>query len=240
MKLAILADIHANLEALEATLIAIEREGATRLIALGDVVGYGPDPVACIYRLQEAGATCVLGNHDEALVDRARVRELNSLARDSVLGSREMVGEAELDFIRTFAFRHVEYGAAFAHANPLRPEDWQALYLHEHVSWCLERLDWRIGFVGHTHHAGIYCRLDGQIIPLTSSEVAIGRHRYLINPGSVGQPRDGDWRAAFAIWDVDVDRVDLLRVEYPVQRTQSKLEALNWPAYQAERLVRGE
>ncbi|MFC1526723.1 metallophosphoesterase family protein [Candidatus Latescibacterota bacterium] len=240
MKLAILADIHANLEALEAVLIAAEEAGAERLVVLGDVVGYGPDPVACIYRLREAGATCVLGNHDQALVDGRRVRELNPLARDAIVGSREMVGEEELDFIRTFAFRHVESGAAFAHANPVRPEDWEPLYLHHQVSWCLERLDWRAGFVGHTHYPGIYCKMDGQILPLTSSEVAIGRHRYLINPGSVGQPRDGDWRAAFAVWDTDVDRVELRRVEYPVQRTQAKIRELGWPEYQADRLGRGE
>ncbi|MFH1571160.1 MAG: metallophosphoesterase family protein [Gemmatimonadota bacterium] len=240
MKIAVLADIHGNLEALEATLIAVARDGVERFVVAGDVVGYGPDPVACICRLQEAGAKCVLGNHDEALVDTSRVRELNLLARESILGSRAMVGEAELDYLRSFAYRHVECGAVFSHANPVRPEEWQALYLHGQVAWCLERLDWRLGFVGHTHYPGIYCRIDGQVVPLTSSEVAIGRHRYLVNPGSVGQPRDGDWRAAFAVWDVETERVELRRVEYPVQRAQAKIRQLGWPDYQAERLGRGE
>lgn len=240
MKFAILADIHANLEALEAVLIAAEQEGADRLLVLGDVVGYGPDPVACVCRLQEAGAICVLGNHDQALVDCRYARELNPLARESILGSREMVSQAELDYLRTFALRHVECGGAFAHANPVRPEEWQALYLHRHVVWCLERLDWRVAFVGHTHYPSIHCDMDGQILPLTSSEVIIGRHRYLVNPGSVGQPRDGDWRASYALWDVNVDRVELRRTEYAVEKTQAKIRNVRWPDYLAERLTRGE
>jgi len=240
VKFAILADIHANLEALEAVLIAAEAEGADRLLVLGDVVGYGPDPVACIYRLQEADAICVLGNHDQALVDPRHARELNPMARESILGSREVVTESELDYLRTCALRHVECGGAFAHANPVRPEEWQPLYLHHHVVWCLDRLDWRVAFVGHTHYPAIHCDMDGQVLPLTSSEVIIGRHRYLVNPGSVGQPRDGDWRASFALWDVDVDRVELHRTEYAVQKTQAKIRRAGWPEYLAERLTRGE
>ena len=240
MRLAILSDIHGNLEALEAVLIAIDREGVDQVIVLGDLVGYGPDPVACIYRLREAEAVCVLGNHDQALVDGQRVHELNLVARDTILHSREMVGEEELAYIRTAAFRHVEADGVFSHANPLRPEEWQHLHLLEHVQWCLERLEWRIAFDGHTHYAGIYCRFETQVVPLTSSETAIGRHRYLVNAGSVGQPRDGDPRASFALWDVDAEHVVLHRTEYPVRRTQEKIHALGWPAYAAERLTRGE
>ena len=241
MKLAILADVHANLEALEAVLIAAEKAGAEHFVVLGDVVGYGADPVACIYRLREAGVVCVLGNHDEALVDCRQARSLNPLARDTILRSREMVSDHELDYLKTFAYRHVEYDGAFAHANPIKPEEWQHLLLFSDISWCLRRLDWRVAFVGHTHQPGIYCkREDSQIVELTSAEVALGRHHYLINPGSVGQPRDGDWRASFGLWDVDAERVELKRVEYPVQRAQKKIRDVGWPHYVAERLGKGE
>ena len=240
MRLAVLSDIHGNLEALEAVLIAADREGADQILVLGDLVGYGPDPVACIYRLREAEAICVLGNHDQALVDGHRVHELNPVARDTLLRSRVLVAEEELDYLRTFAFRHVEGEGVFTHANPVRPEEWQHLYLLEHVRWCLERLEWRIAFVGHTHYAAIFCQMDTEAILLTSSEVAIGRHQYLVNVGSVGQPRDGDPRASFALWDVEDDHVQLRRTEYPVRRTQEKLHDLGWPAYAADRLARGE
>lgn len=240
MRLAILSDVHGNLEALEAVLIAADHEGADHVFVLGDIVGYGPDPVACIYRIREAEAVCVLGNHDQALVDGRHAHELNAVARDTLLRSREMVGEEERTYVRSFAFRHVEGDAVFSHANPLRPEEWQHLYLLRHVQWCLERLEWRIAFVGHTHYPGIYCRMGSDAVPLTSSEVAVGRHRYLVDVGSVGQPRDGDPRASFALWDVDGEHVQLRRAEYPVHRTQQKIRDLGWPDHAAARLGLGE
>ena len=240
MRIAILSDVHGNLEALESVLVAIHREGVDRLVVLGDVVGYGPDPVACIYRIREAEGLCVLGNHDQALIDPARVHELNFMARDTLLRSHDMVGTEELAYLRTFAFRHTESDAVFTHANPLEPEKWQSLYLFEHIEWCLAGLDARVAFVGHTHYPGIYCRIDSASVPLTSSEVAIGRHRYLVNVGSVGQPRDGDPRSSFALWNIEDDHVELRRVEYSVSRTQEKIHALGWPSYVADRLARGE
>lgn len=241
MKIAVLADIHANLEALEAVLIQAEEHGAEHFIVLGDVVGYGADPAACLYRLREIGATCVLGNHDQALVDGRYARSLNPLARCSILVSRDMVSPEHIEYLRTFAFRHVEHDGAFAHANPIRPEEWQHLYLHRDVVWCLERLDWRLAFVGHTHQPGIFCRPgENGVVALTSTTLAVGRHRYLINVGSVGQPRDGDWRASYGMWDVDAERVSLHRVEYRVEAAQEKICLSDLPAYNAERLNKGE
>ena len=241
MKIAVLADIHANLEALEAVLIASHKAGAERFVVLGDVVGYGADPAACICRLREAEAVCVLGNHDQALVDSRYVRSLNSMARDAILRSLEVVSSEDIDYLQTLAFRHVEYDGAFAHANPVKPEEWLPMYLYPDIVWCLGRLDWRIAFVGHTHYPGIYCRMDADdVVLLTSAQVAVGRHRYLVNPGSVGQPRDGDWRASFALWDVEAEHVGLHRVEYAVEQTQDKIRQADLPDYLADRLRKGE
>ena len=240
MKLALLADIHANLEALETTLIAAEKAGADRIVSLGDTVGYGADPVACINRLQEVGAVCIMGNHDQAMVDTQHLRSLNSLARDTILRSRDLLSSVEIEYLRSYAFRRFEFGGAFAHANPVIPEDWEALFLYDQVVWCMERMDCQVGFIGHTHYPAIYCRMREHVVPLTSSKVAIGHHQYLVNPGSVGQPRDGDWRAAFALWDLDHQYIELCRVEYPVEQTQEKISRAGWPQYIAERLSRGE
>ena len=241
MKIAILGDIHANAEALEAVLTAADKAGAEAIVVLGDVVGYGADPAACIRRLREAHVNCVLGNHDEALVDCRLARSLNSLARDAIIRSRDMIAEDDLDYLRSFAYRHVAYGGAFAHANPIKPEEWRHMLLLSDIEWCLSRQDWRVAFVGHTHYPGIYCaREEDQVAELTSTEVAIGRHRYLINPGSVGQPRDGDWRACYGLWDLDRQYYQLQRVEYPVQQTQQKIREAGWPYYLADRLSKGE
>lgn len=240
MKLAVLADIHANLEALDAVLQAAQQAGADRIVSLGDVVGYGADPGACIRRLQEVDAVAVLGNHDQAVLEPACIRWHNLYARESLIDARMQLDSAELDYLGRCAFRRVECGAILSHANPLRPEEWELLHTHEQVSWCMERLDWQVAFVGHTHHAALYCRLRSTVLPLTSATVAIGPHQYLINPGSVGQPRDGDWRASFALWDVDRRLVQLQRVEYDVQRAQERIAARDWPPYLAQRLARGE
>lgn len=240
MKLAILADIHGNLEALEAVLIEAERAGAERIASLGDVVGYGADPVGCLCRLQEVGAAAILGNHDQAMLDPRQIRSFNSGARHSLLRAREMLDDDALRYFSTAAYRRVEFGGVLAHANPVRPEGWQLLFSHEHVEWCMQEMEWPLGFFGHTHQPVIYCQINSQVLPLTSASVAIGPHRYLVNPGSVGQPRDGDWRAAFALWDVDAQLVELRRVEYAARTAQTKIMAAGGPAYQAERLTAGE
>ncbi len=240
MKLALLADIHANLEALETALIAAQKAGAERFFSLGDAVGYGVDPVACLNRLQEVEAVCILGNHEQAMVDTRHLKSLNSLARDTILRSRDFLSPNEIEYLRSFAYRRVEFGGAFAHANPIKPEEWEPLFLYDQVAWCMERLDWRMSFIGHTHYPAIYCKMQGQVVPLTSSKVAVSHHQYLVNPGSVGQPRDGDWRAAFALWDLERQYVELLRVEYPIKQTQEKILQAGWPPYTAERLAWGE
>jgi predicted phosphodiesterase len=240
VKIAVLADVHANLEALEAVLIDVDKAGVDRIICLGDVVGYGVDPVACINRLREVDADCVLGNHDQATIDPAQLKTLNPLAREVILRSRDLLGETERDYLQTFAFRRVECGGVFAHANPLRPEDWAHVYLYNEVVWCMQRMDWRLGFIGHTHHQAIHCKIGEQVVSLTSAKVAVNRHQCLINPGSVGQPRDGDWRAAYAIWEVEAKLVELQRVEYPVEVTRKKMLQAGWPDYLAQRLGMGE
>jgi diadenosine tetraphosphatase ApaH/serine/threonine PP2A family protein phosphatase len=112
--------------------------------------------------------------------------------------------------------------------------------MYEKIAWCMDRLDWSLSFVGHTHEAAIFCKMNGKPVSLTSPTVAIGPHLYLINVGSVGQPRDGDWRASFALWDTEKHCVELQRVEYPVKITQRKIAELDYPNYLSERLSQGE
>lgn len=240
MKIAILADIHGNLEALEAVLIAAEKTGTERFISLGDMVGYGADPLGCIYRLREANAVAILGNHDQAILDPKQIRTFNQGARESLLTTRQLMNSEALQYLQRASFRRVDYNAIFAHANPLKPEDWEPLFAYNQVVWCMDRLDWQLGFFGHTHQAIIYCQMHSRVISLTSSTVAIGPHKCLVNPGSVGQPRDGDWRASFALWDTERQLVKLERVIYPVEKAQAKIEQAGWSLYQAERLALGE
>jgi predicted phosphodiesterase len=239
MKIAILGDIHGNLEALEAVLIAVGREGANRVICLGDIVGYGPDPLGCIYRLQEVEADLVLGNHDQAILFPEKIRSFNPFARPSLLHAHEIIGVDERSFLKKSTMQLEMDGAIFSHANPIAPEEWEPLFMHRKISWCMDHLEHTMAFVGHTHHAMIHCKMRSRTLALTSSTVAIGPHQYLVNPGSVGQPRDGDWRASYALWDLAGGYVELQRVEYAVKRTKEKMLNLGYPDFTAQRLVKG-
>jgi len=240
MKLAILGDIHANLEALEAVLIAVEREGAQQVVCLGDIVGYGPDPLGCIYRLQEVNAEIVIGNHDLAILHPDQIRTFNAFARPSLLHAHEILGADERSYLEKSAMHFETNGAIFSHANPIVPAEWEPLFMHSKIAWCMDNLEHTMAFVGHTHHAMIHCKMRSRTLALTSSTVAIGPHQYLVNPGSVGQPRDGDWRASYALWDIAGGYVELHRVEYAVKRTREKMMNLGYPEYTAQRLVKGE
>jgi len=240
MRIAVLSDIHANLEALEAVLLAASAAGVERVISLGDVVGDGADPVGCIYRLQEADAVPILGNHDQAVLDPAQIHPLNYAARQSLLDTREALDTETLEYLRRAGYRRVESGAAMVHAHPDRPESWEPLYTYPSLTSAAAETEWDLVFYGHTHHAAVYCYVQDRVLSMTSSIVAIGPHRYLINPGSVGQPRDGDWRAAFALWDVGRHVVELKRVEYAVEEAQGKMRAANRPLYEIERIALGE
>ena len=248
MRVAVISDIHANLEALEAALIAIEREGIDRIICLGDIVGYGPDPLGCIYRLQEVEALGLLGNHDQAVINPPMIRTFNATARPSLIYACECIGEQERAYLEGLPLI-IEGGeieglkglndAVFAHASPINPVEWEPLFLHKSIANAMDAFERKIAFVGHTHYAGIHCKIRARTIALTSSIVAIGPHQYLVNSGSIGQPRHGKWGASYAIWDVEKNSVELHSVEYPVRRTQEKMQALGFPQFTIERLSQG-
>lgn len=248
MRVAVIADIHANLEALEAALIAIEREGIDRIICLGDIVGYGPDPLGCIYRLQEVEALVLLGNHDQAIINPQNIRSFNTTARPSLIYACECISEQERSYLERLPFvlegRDIEdvqgmNDVVFAHSNPINSAEWEPLFLQASIANAMDTVDRKIAFVGHTHYAGIHCKMRARTLALTSSIVAIGPHQYLVNSGSIGQPRDGNWRASYAIWDVEKNRVDLQRVEYPFRFTQEKMRELDFPHFTIERLSQG-
>ena len=244
MKIAIIADIHANLEALETVLIACESDGVDKYICLGDIVGYGPDPVACIQRLIEVQAIFVAGDHDIAVLNTKDISLFNTLVRPSLFYAAEEIGAEEREYLSKYTtvyFGEGEYSSCvFSHANPSQPTDWEYLVTLQQISKCLDAIDRKVVFVGHTHDAKIYCKIRSDTATLTSLTVAVGSHKYLVNSGSVGQPRDGDPRTAYAIWDSERNNIELKRLEYPIEHTQNKMRNLGFPGYTIDRLATGE
>ena len=248
MRIAILSDVHANLAALEAVLRHAEAGGPIEGVwCLGDTVGYGPQPSQCVARLRELGATLVAGNHDRAATGKMGTEEFNPDATTAALWTRDHLAEATAayldllpevthDPLREFTLVH----------GTLRWPLWEYLYTYEAARAHLERQETPFSLVGHTHvpmlvaegeeyeHAcEMYYLADGQSVPLPDDR------KIVLNPGGVGQPRDGDPRAAYALYDTDARTVTVHRVEYDIGATQALMEAAGLPRGLIDRLTVG-
>jgi diadenosine tetraphosphatase ApaH/serine/threonine PP2A family protein phosphatase len=242
MRLAILSDIHANLDALEAVLAhAAGRYDA--LICLGDFVGYGPDPNACVDRLRDLGLlAAVVGNHDQAAAWERSIDNFNPLAAAAILWTREQLTEPVVAFLRGLPERDVRDSALLVHGSPRDPVDEYILDQGIARASFLAQT-FRLAFVGHTHMPAIF-ELYRQKVQMVrwqpETPVAVdARRRYILNVGSVGQPRDGDPRAAYAVFDVDTRVATLYRVEYDFAATQAKMKREGLPEFLADRLETG-
>ncbi|MDP2675708.1 MAG: metallophosphoesterase family protein [Dehalococcoidia bacterium] len=248
MRIAIVSDVHANLAALEAVLRHAADGGPVDAIwCLGDTVGYGPQPSQCVARLREARATLVAGNHDRAATGKMGTEEFNPDAATAALWTRDHLEEdatAYLDSLpevthdpqREFTLVH----------GTLRWPLWEYLYSYEAARAHLERQETPFSLVGHTHvpmlvaegekfehGCEMYYLEDGQSVPLPDDR------KIVLNPGSVGQPRDGDPRAAYALYDTDARTVTVHRVEYDIGATQALMETAGLPRRLIDRLSVG-
>ena len=253
MRFLVLADIHANLEALQAVLERA-RGQFDQVICCGDLVGYGPDPNQAIEAVRQLGpAVVVRGNHDKAAVGLTDLSWFNPLARSAALWTQAQLSEESRRYLQAMPRGPVEgNGFTVAHGS-LLDED-QYLLEPEDALQSLSLASHGRTFFGHTHVQGGFARCTNQRAGLLNLNLTLRlelafsgesrlalepENRYLINPGSVGQPRDDDPRAAFAVYDQERALVSYLRVEYPVERTQQKMREVGLPPYLADRLSQG-
>jgi diadenosine tetraphosphatase ApaH/serine/threonine PP2A family protein phosphatase len=238
--IAVISDIHGNLEALEATLEDARREGATKLICLGDIVGYGADPNGCVERVHKVVSACVLGNHDAATLDEKGAENFNAVARAAIQWTREQMTPKNMAVLRGTPLEHAEDGALFVHSSPENPLAWNYVLTETDARAAFDSFDENVCFIGHSHVPFRILMLDGDIEVVRDPELVIPEGgRALINVGSVGQPRDGDWRAAYALYDSQGARVIARRVEYDCQGAASKILAAGLPEILARRLALG-
>ncbi|HET6946999.1 MAG TPA: metallophosphoesterase family protein [bacterium] len=242
MRYAVISDVHANLEALEVVLADIEARGAEAVICLGDFVGYGPDPVACVERLRNRLAGAVVGNHDRAAVEQVDITDFNPYATAAIVWTREQLTDGVRDFLRELPERLQRAGFLAVHGSPRLPVD--EYMLDAAVARdSFAAADFHLCLVGHTHVPGIFVH-DGEHVAalpfLPEQPLALhAEQRYILNVGSVGQPRDGDPRAAYLWLDEGGASAMLVRLEYPVARTQEKMAAAGLPDLLVERLAYG-
>jgi diadenosine tetraphosphatase ApaH/serine/threonine PP2A family protein phosphatase len=242
MRALIIGDIHSNLEAFRAVLDdAVRHEGFDRVWCLGDVVGYGPDPVACIALLRRHDHLCVVGNHDRAAIGQLDTRDFNSHAAAACRWTTTHLRAEDVAYLSRLPETLTEGNVTLVHGSLRRPI-WEYLLSEEAARATFELLDTACCFVGHTHVPCLY-RLIGEEPRLESlregEPFELGVERLIVNPGAVGQPRDGDPRAAYVIYD-DASRTLLFRrVEYDVAATQEKMRRVGLPSRLTERLAVG-
>ena len=241
MKALVVSDIHSNLEALTAVIAdANDSGGFDEMWALGDLVGYGPDPAACIELLRRHGAKCVAGNHDLAVSGKMGVEMFNEYAAAAARWTTGQLGETELEYLRALPLRMEMHGFTTVHGSPRDPV-WEYVVNSAAALAAFEDIETRLCLVGHSH-VPFLCRLEDGA---PAFRLATGRPedlsdgRAIVNPGSVGQPRDGDPRASYAIYDSDSEAITHCRVEYDIPATQRKMHERGLPHYLAERLTYG-
>ena len=242
MRIAVVADIHANFTALEAVLRHAEAGGPVDAIwSLGDLVGYGPDPGACIALLRSYRHVAVAGNHDRAAAGHLGVEEFNPYAALAVIWTSRQLKPDERDFLSFLPLPAVEGDFTLVHGS-LRDPVWEYVHSAEVAAAHLERQTTPYGFVGHTHVPLVFSASGSiaQGYPQTDgSVVALDATHFVANPGSVGQPRDGDPRSAYALLDTGAGAITFHRVEYDIARTQARMRDAELPGYLIERLARG-
>lgn len=242
MRIAVLTDLHANREATEAVLAAVERLAPDRIALLGDLVGYGPDPVYAIEtaeRMVSDGALCLLGNHDEAAITGPS--GMTPHAHDAILWTREQLSAAHLAFLATLPLSAELPGMLLVHASARTPGKWPYVSQEKAASECLAATDAPLVLCGHTHVPMIYYALPGREpvrfspLPHVAAPLsAIRRHVVVI--GAVGQPRDGNPAACFALLDTERAEISMIRVPYDTQETARKISAHGLPDWLGLRL----
>lgn len=244
MRYAIFGDIHGNLEGLQAVAAAIEQRGVDAWICVGDIVGYGADPNACCDFLRDRDVICLFGNHDEACIGRGNVSWFNQFARAAAEWTRETLDPDHREWLGTLQpIRRVE-DFLVVHSSLPDPWEWTYVTTPEIAADTMDASDCDVIFVGHTHIAEVYRRVANRPIRKGSlrlgGEVFINDHnRYVINPGSAGQPRDRNWQVSFGIYDTTARRVSVERVDYDVDAAADKIILAGLPEGLGMRLMFG-
>lgn len=244
--LAVLSDVHANIEALEAVLADAAGQGATCYASLGDLIGFNGDPAACVRRLAPLLSVAVRGNHEQALLHRGLFGVEMFTRMMDLTGA--MLPKEAVESMRSLPFMAEDGAVSFVHASPLRPERWPRLSSVADAAQAFGAFTGQICFFGHTHRACIFREKGGTVSRLPTDYGIEGvcrlnlepGARYLINPGSVGQPRDRDPRSAYALYDARSARVVLRRVCYDIESACPKINRTGLPSTFADALRRGE
>jgi len=246
MRVAIASDIHGNKHAFEAVIAAAQDAQADELWCLGDLVGYGAEPDACVVLAEANCAVCLAGNHDLAVVDVLSLEDFSRGAALAAQWTKDVIQPATREFLLALSPIGEADGVGLYHASPRDPI-WEYVLSALTAELCLdvaENAGHRISLIGHSHVALSFDRQEGTPAAGTTrkegTELDVSKGQWLINPGSTGQPRDGDPRAAWLMLDTDRSTAKYMRAEYDIAGAQAAIRAARLPDSLAERLERGQ
>ena len=245
-KIALLTDLHANREAVEAVLEHATAQGATDHVLLGDFVGYGADPAWVVDRVRElvaGGAIAICGNHDEAVVNGSHPG-MRPDARYVIDWTRSRLDRAQIDFLASLPMSAQQDDRLYVHANAWNPEGWEYILGRSEAMRSLQATRAAYTFCGHVHEPKLYhlspTGKAGEFVPTPGMPIPVPAHRqWLIIPGSAGQPRDGNPAACYAMFEPQAQQVTFMRVPYDTTSAGAKIQAAGLPQRLAERLDEG-
>lgn len=243
MRVAVVSDIHSNLHALDVVLAAIDAEAPDELWCLGDLVGYGGDPDPCVELARRHAAVCLAGNHDLAVTGELPFEEFSRGASLAAQWTREVIEPENLSFLASLRPEGQEGSIGLYHASPRDPV-WEYVLSALLAELCMSAQPRRMCLIGHSHVALSFVRREGELTTgeprREGTELDISAGEWMLNPGSVGQPRDGDPRAAWMLLDLDEHTASFRRTAYDIAGAASAIRAARLPDSLAERLEYGQ
>ncbi len=243
MRYGIISDIHGNLEALERVIAILKKSSIDRYLCLGDLVGYGADPGACLESVRSLNPLTVVGNHDWALLHPEIIESFNKYAKKSILWTAEQISSPQKSYLDSLPLIKEMEDFILVHGSLDEPEKFNYVFNLRDIELNFQLLKKKICFFGHSHIPGIYsCSLSQKRIELSSSGMVKfeNEKKYLINVGSVGQPRDRNPAACFALFDTEEKTLWIKRCGYEIRKTQEKIVQAGLPKILAGRLAFGK
>ncbi len=243
MKIALISDLHGNLEALNVVVNNIRKQSIKKIICLGDLVGYGANPNECIEIVSEVAEIVIAGNHDWAVLDKTDYSNFNPVAKAAIEWTKKNTKTKNLEYLNRLAISATTKSESFllVHSTPKDPEKWHYLFDVRDFEFQLNYFEEKCCFIGHSHEP-LFFNFRGSTGELCAKNPLKleKKCRYIINVGSIGQPRDYDPRAAYMIVDTNSETVELIRLPYDIPTAQKKIIEAGLPEFLALRLARGQ
>jgi len=241
MRYGIFSDIHSNLEALDAVITAYKKESIDKYLCIGDAIGYAANPKECIEKIKKLAMITVAGNHDWAAVNMFSIEYFNPVAQEAILWTRRNLDDKSKNFLETLKLVYKNEDLTLAHGTLDNPQEFHYMTDGYIAEESFRLLDASVCFVAHTHVAGMFIKGEDNCVYYkeeSSTDLKV-RNKYIINVGSVGQPRDGNPQAAYCIYDTQKKQIQIKRASYDIETARDKIIKAGLPRFLGDRLLVG-